>query len=357
MLINQLYFPFLRYGRDYTGAAEGTPPADWPPLVLIRHKGALSLHENTMERPPVGRSQASGAAPTNKPIHRLYPSLPNVESYDVCALDRSASEKLPTAVEIDPDRPLLEDTQSEVCAANTDVRMKAEILILEEQRQELLSINEKWAKEYRTMVQYYKEKVQNLKALLQQNNRHFEEETREGEETHKMSCKKLKSKTLKDEDGKWAGDIDVISELLKVEKEAEELRVQNSTLTRRGQHQREEIQRLNKALKEALLPTQPPLMNSETLQDLWKHQAEIYKEDFLTERKDREKLKGKYLELENRFRKACTELTVLKSQVNRPQAQQPVFECVCADCPKWEVHPVKQHRVQLQRRYTHDNKL
>lgn len=35
-------------------------------------------------------------------------------------------------------------------------------------------------------------------------------------------------------------------ELLKAEKEAEKLRTQNSTLTRKGQHQHEEIRRLNK---------------------------------------------------------------------------------------------------------------
>lgn len=35
-------------------------------------------------------------------------------------------------------------------------------------------------------------------------------------------------------------------ELLKAEKEAEELRAQNSTLTRKGQHQQKEIVRLNK---------------------------------------------------------------------------------------------------------------
>lgn len=43
-----------------------------------------------------------------------------------------------------------------------------------------------------------------------------------------------------------AGDVDISSELLKAEKEAKELRAQNSTLTRRWQHQREEIKRLNK---------------------------------------------------------------------------------------------------------------
>lgn len=35
----------------------------------------------------------------------------------------------------------------------------------------------------------------------------------------------------------------------------------------------------------------------------------------MTERKDREKLKGKYLELESKFKKARNELAVLRSQV------------------------------------------
>ncbi|XP_071340876.1 TNFAIP3-interacting protein 1-like [Trachinotus anak] len=310
----------------------------------------MSLRENTMDRPPVDTPQACEAVPTvKKPTHRLYPSLPNIDRYDICVLNGSAGEKPHTAAELHPER-LLEDTQSEERAANGDIRMKAQILILEEQRRELLSINEKWAKEYRTMVQYYKDKVRDLKALLQQNHSHFAEGTCEEEEPHVTLCEKLKVKTLKDEDSKWAGDADLISELLKVEKEAEELRAQNSTLTRRGQHQREEIKRLNKVLKEAHPTTQPLGLSSETLQDLWKHQAEIYKEDFLTERKDREKLKGKYLELESRFRRARAELHVLKSQVPQTQPPQPVIECVCQNCPNWEVHPVKQHRMQLQRR-------
>lgn len=43
--------------------------------------------------------------------------------------------------------------------------------------------------------------------------------------------------------------------------------------------------------------------------------AEVYKEDFLKERRDRERLKDKYLELEKKFRKVYNELRVLKSQV------------------------------------------
>lgn len=94
------------------------------------------------------------------------------------------------------------------------------------------------------------------------------------------------------------------SELLKAKEEAKELRVHNGILTRRGQHQHEEIKRLNKvrhekqkqltstqtvqlftpcnncfnvfaqALDDTLQTTQP-LDCSETLQDLWKHQVRI----------------------------------------------------------------------------------
>nr|XP_019942753.1 PREDICTED: TNFAIP3-interacting protein 1-like [Paralichthys olivaceus] len=281
----------------------------------------------------------------DKLTHRLYPSLPNIDSYDRCV-----GEKLPAAADLRPER-LQEDTQLEACGADSDRRLKAQILILVEQRRELISINDKWAKEYQTMVRFYREKVRHLKPLLQQNHSHFEEGMCEEGEKHVNLCKKLKLKTPDDNDKKsTCDDGDVNSELLKVEKEARELRGQNSTLTRRGQHQHEEIKRLNKALEEALQTTAPQGGSSETTQDLWKHQAEVYREDFLTERKDREKLKEKYLELENRFRKVRTELRVLKSQVTWSPPLQPVLERVCSNrviCPN---QPLNQKHVQIQRR-------
>ncbi|XP_062297390.1 TNFAIP3-interacting protein 1-like [Scomber scombrus] len=187
--------------------------------------------------------------------------------------------------------------------------MKAQILIMEKQKQELLSINERWAKEYRIIVQYYQDKVRDLKALLQHNNFHSKEE-----ETHIALFKKSNVKTVIEEESTQAGNSDVNAEVLRAEREAKELRAHNSTLTRKGLHQQEEIKRLNKALEETFITTKPLAASNETLQDVWKHQAEIYKEDFLKERKDREILKGKCLELEKGLRKAHKEVHVLKSQ-------------------------------------------
>ncbi|XP_070784643.1 TNFAIP3-interacting protein 3-like [Enoplosus armatus] len=324
---------------------ESAEAADWTTLVLPRHAGSSSLHENTTDRPHVERSQVGETVTTdNSRTHRLYPSLPNTDRYEVCVSDLSVGQNLHAAAAGRPDS-LPGDDQSEVSAASRDVRMKAHILILEEQRQELLSINEKWAKEYQTMRQYYKEKVQDLKASLQQGHSHFEVEMSEEAEFYKK---------VKDEESSWTRDGDVNSELLKAEKEAKELRARNSTLTRRGQHQHEEIRRLNKALEEALQTAQPLDVSNETLQDVWKHQAEVYKEDFLKERRDREKLKGKYLELEKKFRKVHSELRVLKPQVTLARPPKPVLECTCTNGAKSP--NINQHHIQLQRHCTLDNK-
>ncbi|XP_026216790.1 TNFAIP3-interacting protein 1-like [Anabas testudineus] len=304
-----------------------------------------NMNENMTDRP-----QATATVPADSiKKYRLYPSLPNVDRYDAYIPKCEVEQKLQTAVEFRPDA-LLENAQSEVTAASCDVKMKAQMLILEEQRQELLSINEKWAREYRTMVQYYKEKVRELKSLIQHNHSDFEDEILEEGDIHVAFHKKLQFN--KDEERRRTRDGDNSSQLLKAKEEAKELRVQNNTLTRRGQYQHEEIKRLNKALEDALRTPQP-LDCSETLQDLWKHQAEVYKEDFLKERKDREKLKEKYLDLKKKFIKVHNECCAFKSQA------QPVHECSCtnrAKCSNWEVRPVNQHHTQLHRHCAVDNK-
>uniref|UniRef100_A0A087YNB6 Uncharacterized protein n=1 Tax=Poecilia formosa TaxID=48698 RepID=A0A087YNB6_POEFO len=208
--------------------------------------------------------------------------------------------------------------------------MKEQILILEQQNKELLAINNKWGKEYRTMVQYYKKKkltdvvlepVQFLKALKQDG---VSEEERSDEEERPVTfCKK--EKVHKDTQ---PGKDGVGTELRTAEEETEELRAQIHTLTRRWQHQQEEIRRLNKALEENLQRSQPvenskrrevtnyiPKRFINTAYILIYKLAEVYKEDFLKERRDREKLKGKNLELEKRYKKVHDELRVFKSQV------------------------------------------
>ncbi|KAM4719072.1 uncharacterized protein FYW61_016630 [Anableps anableps] len=289
-----------------------------------------SVHKNTGDSLPEKTSEAV----EHKQTHRLYPTLPNINRFEVCLPLGSSEEKLCAASEC---HNMQRDTQVEEPVSGY-YAMKEQILILEQQNKELLAINNKWAKEYRTMVQYYKKKVQFLKAL--KNDGLSEEERSDEDERPATFCKK-----------EMPGKTGLTTELRTSEEETAELRAQNQTLTRRWQQQQEEIRRLNKVLEETLQRSQPLEMSSETLQDIWKHQAEVYKEDFLRERRDREKLKGKTLELEKRYKKVHDELRVFKSQVT---LAQPVHCCSCtkqAKHPDWE-----QQHIQQQRRYTFSSK-
>ncbi|XP_061821201.1 TNFAIP3-interacting protein 1-like [Nerophis lumbriciformis] len=217
-------------------------------------------------------------------------------------------------------------------AAGTDssnmigLNMQAHIFILEKQRQELLTINERWAKEYRTMVAHYQNKLQSLQASLQ-------------------NCSNVGTKTVKavkETEKSQASNCDVQAELQKAESRADQLRVQNCTLARRGQHQQEEINRLNKALEERLQPARPLEDSNRFTPEVWQHQAEVFKEDFLKERKDREKLYHKYVELEKKWTKAHDELYRLKSQATWTRLLRPVVDCTCKQAEQRQARTQKR---------------
>ncbi|KAJ0059755.1 hypothetical protein NL108_011259 [Boleophthalmus pectinirostris] len=272
-------------------------------------------------------------------VERLYPSLPTTSRLEACVLNRSApSNNMNSTFTHDPDN-VVENTQNEERA----VQMKEQIRVLEMQKQELLSINERWAKEYRTMVQYYKDKLRNLKASLP-----LEKRPDQSADVHPHVCKLNVVKDRTAATGSGDG-------LLKAQSEARQLQEQNRALARRGQHQNAEITRLNKALEEVLVTRSSQEVSTETLQELWKHQADIYKEDFLTERKDREALKHKYLELEKKYKKVRNELYVIKSQVTWTPTPQPQYECTCTQPGPEEKKQSTSNK--LQRRYTFKDNL
>ncbi|KAM9332643.1 uncharacterized protein KZ484_017740 [Pholidichthys leucotaenia] len=305
----------------------------------------MSLHENSEA---VEIQQSTKTVQThNRLTDRLYPSLPATDRYEFYLPDPPIREKPHRVAEFRP-KILMENIQLEGSSCHSDVKLKEQIRVLEQQREELLSINERWAKEYHTMVQYYREKVQVLRALQQHGH------NKEGDDWSKQVTfnNKIEFNTQ-------TGEGDISSDFVEAEQEVREPHVQTKTLTRREQHQHEEIRRLNKALKEALQASQSVGVSGETLQDLWKHQAEVYKEDFLKERKDREKLKARCLDLEKKFKKVHNELHALKSQGTWTQPPQPLLNCPCTNQAKgsnWEVHQVNQNCIQLQRRYTLDDK-
>eukprot|EP00066_Takifugu_rubripes_P029075 XP_011618341.1 PREDICTED: TNFAIP3-interacting protein 2-like isoform X1 [Takifugu rubripes] len=311
-------------------------------------RSGSNTSQNRSERMEDVKSSAEAVSVDRKRSCRLYPSLPKVDRHEVSMLEGAAAHRLQSRST---------DTQ-----ADSDTTLAAQILILEEQKKEvsehqkkcwdslpnalglnafisfsqLLLINEKWAREYRTMKQFYSKKVRELRSILQGDFSHTEDNRCEEGEKNITFGKKVQDEDSAKAEVSRSGD------------EAAELRGQNSFLTRRGQHQMQEIRRLNEALQVVLGSDD---VRRASLQDVWKHQAEVYREDFLKERSDREKLHGRYLDLEEKYRKVCYELRALKPQA---PPTKPIVDCRCRNHGRSR-NPTEQptHRPTHALNFTH----
>ncbi|TNM96492.1 hypothetical protein fugu_016153 [Takifugu bimaculatus] len=285
-------------------------------------RSGSNTSQNRSERMEDVKSSAEAVSMDRKRSCRLYPSLPKVDRHEVSMLEGAAAHRLQSRST---------DTQ-----ADSDTTLAAQILILEEQKKELLLINEKWAREYRTMKQFYSKKVRELRSILQGDFSHTEDNRCEEGEKNITFGKKVQDEDSAKAEVSRSGD------------EAAELRGQNSFLTRRGQHQMQEIRRLNEALQVVLGSDD---VRRASLQDVWKHQAEVYREDFLKERSDREKLHGRYLDLEEKYRKVCYELRALKPQA---PPTKPIVDCRCRNHGRSR-NPTEQptHRPTRALNFTH----
>ncbi|XP_067107526.1 TNFAIP3-interacting protein 3-like isoform X3 [Osmerus mordax] len=274
------------------------------------------------------------------PQHGLALTPERCESFE---LDNSIRERvqsylLTQGAPVHNDRQFKE-TQTGLSVAAPGQNEDSQIALLEKQRQELLYINNKWAEQYQTMTQYYKQKVKDQEMLLMSHGQELEDRSEEEQQERKRNIDLPQTKDntnciqlLND---------DISADLQRAEREAEHLRVQNTTLTRRGQQQQGEIRRLNKVLKEVLQTTGTAEVSCGPQEEVWRHQAQIYKEDFLKERRDREQLKGKHGDLENKFRKVHTELNALKSKlIWTPTLPRPLAACVCTH----QTHPTTQNK-------------
>ncbi|CAL8293945.1 unnamed protein product [Lota lota] len=263
-------------------------------------------------------------------VNHLYPSLPISGRFSGEELHGAQRGCVDEATSTPP-------RQTNVSSADVS-SVQAQLELLWKQREELISINNKWADQYKVMTQYYKGKVreQQPSAKTSKPTHPLNEDMHENGVEQNVEEKDLKAETSEEK---------VMSRT-----DAEQLRLQNAHLTRRGRHQWEEIQRLNQALQQSLESRFVWGESRENPQDnVWKHQAEVYKEDFLKERKDRERLKGKLTELEKKYSKTHSELHTLKSKITwAPFIAPPVAMCNCTNqAPpfnNYNTHPHTEHQ-------------
>uniref|UniRef100_A0ABI7YC39 TNFAIP3 interacting protein 1 n=1 Tax=Felis catus TaxID=9685 RepID=A0ABI7YC39_FELCA len=206
------------------------------------------------------------------------------------------------------------------------------VKMLEQQRAELLEVNKQWDQHFRSMKQQYEQKITELRQKLADLQKQVTDLEAEREQKQRDFDRKLllaKSKIEMEETDKEQ----LTAEAKELRQKVKYLQDQLSPLTRQREYQEKEIQRLNKALEEALSiqasPSSPPaafggpegaggLLRKQELvtqNELLKQQVKIFEEDFQRERSDRERMNEEKEELKKQVEKLQAQVTLSNAQL------------------------------------------
>ncbi|XP_069510126.1 TNFAIP3-interacting protein 1 isoform X4 [Ambystoma mexicanum] len=208
----------------------------------------------------------------------------------------------------------------------TEKKVKA----LEHQRNELLEVNKQWDKHFRSMKQQYEQKITSLRQKLSDSQKLVTDLEAEREQKQRDFERKLllaKSKIETEEGEKKVLEVEV-QELIQKNRFLQD---QLAPVSRQREYQEKEIQRLNKALEEALsvqASAPPPSLFSPATEaggnlrrqeqltqiQLLKQQVKIFEEDFQRERSDRERMSEEKENLKHQMEKLQTQFTQQNAQ-------------------------------------------
>ncbi|XP_072810614.1 TNFAIP3-interacting protein 1 isoform X6 [Vicugna pacos] len=197
---------------------------------------------------------------------------------------------------------------------------------------QLLEVNKQWDQHFRSMKQQYEQKIIELRQKLADLQKQVTDLEAEREQKQRDFDRKLllaKSKIEMEETDKEQ----LTAEAKELRQKVKYLQDQLSPLTRQREYQEKEIQRLNRALEEALSiqasPTSPPtafgspegaggLLRKQELvtqNELLKQQVKIFEEDFQRERSDRERMNEEKEELKKQVEKLQAQVTLSNAQL------------------------------------------
>ncbi|XP_071426656.1 TNFAIP3-interacting protein 1 isoform X3 [Pithys albifrons albifrons] len=195
------------------------------------------------------------------------------------------------------------------------------------EQQQLLEVNKQWDQHFRTMKQKYEQKVTDLHQELAEARRALSELESEREQKQRDFDRKLllaKSRIETEEAEKERLSMEVRD----LQQRMRFLQEQLAPVTRQREYQEKEIQRLNKALEEALnvQASSPPIFGLEpvgklpqqellTQNELLKQQVKIFEEDFQRERSDRERMNEEKEELKQHLEKLQKQLVLSNNQL------------------------------------------
>ncbi|XP_042625928.1 TNFAIP3-interacting protein 1-like isoform X1 [Cyprinus carpio] len=245
----------------------------------------------------------------------------------------------------------LEKTPSKTC--DPEVYEK-KIKLLEKQRKDVLEVNKQWDIQWNSMKTQFEQKITDLRQRLADSQKAVLELEAEREQRQRDYDKK-KLLLAKSKIDNVQGEKECLtSETCELKQKVRYLQDQLLPLTKQREYQEKEIQRLNRALEEALnlhspSSTQPGMNLGEGVANLrqqelhtqiavLKEQVKIFEEDFRKERSDRERMNEEKEDLRRQVERLQGQLTNLTNQLHQAQNE----------CQRERAERCKLERLQMQ---------
>ncbi|XP_073676116.1 TNFAIP3-interacting protein 1 isoform X1 [Garra rufa] len=244
----------------------------------------------------------------------------------------------------------VEKTPSKTC--DPEVYEK-KIKLLEKQRKDVLEVNKQWDIQWNSMKAQFEQKITDLRQRLADSQKAVLELEAEREQRQRDYDKKLLLAKSKIDNVQGEKEC-LTSETCELKQKVRYLQDQLLPLTKQREYQEKEIQRLNRALEEALnlhspASTQPGMNLGEGVANLrqqelhtqiavLKEQVKIFEEDFRKERSDRERMNEEKEDLRRQVERLQGQLTNLTNQLHQAQNE----------CQRERAERCKLERLQMQ---------
>ncbi|XP_071314022.1 TNFAIP3-interacting protein 1 isoform X5 [Trachinotus anak] len=234
------------------------------------------------------------------------------------------------------------------------------IKLLEKQRKDVLEVNKQWDIQWNSMKSQFEQKITDLRQRLSESQKTVLELEAEREQRQRDYDKKLLLAKSKIENVQGEKEC-LNSETTELKQKIRYLQDQLLPLSKQREYQEKEIQRLNRALEEALnlhspsSSQQPPgqsnfadaannLKKQELLTQIavLKEQVKIFEEDFRKERSDRERMNEEKEDLRRQVERLQGQITNLTNQLH--QAQN---ECQRERTERCKLERLQMHHKQV----------
>nr|XP_019936402.1 PREDICTED: TNFAIP3-interacting protein 1 isoform X4 [Paralichthys olivaceus] len=229
------------------------------------------------------------------------------------------------------------------------------IKLLEKQRKDVLEVNKQWDIQWNSMKSQFEQKITDLRQRLAESQKTVLELEAEREQRQRDYDKKLLLAKSKIENVQGEKEC-LNSETNELKQKIRYLQDQLLPLSKQREYQEKEIQRLNRALEEALnlkspsSSQQPPgqanfadaannLRKQELLTQIavLKEQVKIFEEDFRKERSDRERMNEEKEDLRRQVERLQGQITNLTNQLHQAQNE----------CQRERTERCKLERLQM----------